>query len=68
MFLTRPLIVTVGFDNPGMWLQIIPSRDVKVAGLLGPAAPIDKKTIAVADTAIGMGGTTCWRLAGQLLP
>lgn len=45
-------------------LQIIPSRDVKVAGLLGPAAPIEKKTIAVADTAVGMGGTTCWRLAG----
>jgi protein transport protein SEC23 len=44
--------------------EIIPSRDVKVAGLLGPAAPIEKKTIAVADTAVGMGGTTCWRLAG----
>ncbi len=44
--------------------QIIPSRDVKVAGVLGPAAPVDKKSIAVADTAIGMGGTSAWRLAG----
>lgn len=47
--------------------EIIPSRDVKVAGLLGPAAPIlekEKRSSAIADSSIGMGGTTKWRLAG----
>lgn len=47
--------------------QIIPSIDVKVAGILGPAAPVldkEKRSTAAADTVIGMGGTTKWRLAG----
>lgn len=46
--------------------QIISSRDVKVAGVLGAAAPVVEKgrTAAVADSAIGMGGTTQWKLAG----
>ena len=48
-------------------LQIIPSRDVKVSGLLGPAAAIEKaRSPAVADTSVGMGGTNAWRLAGGL--
>ena len=43
-----------------MPLQIIPSRDVKVAGLLGPASPMDKKGVSVAETVVGLGGTTQW--------
>jgi hypothetical protein len=43
--------------------QVIPSRDVKVAGLLGPAASTDKKSPAVSDSQTGIGGTTQWRLA-----
>ena len=44
-------------------MQIIPSKEVKVAGILGPASPLEKKGPAVAETAIGMGGTTLWKLA-----
>lgn len=35
-----------------------------MAGLLGPAAPTDKKGTNVADTSVGIGGTTQWKLAG----
>lgn len=45
-------------------LQVIPSRGVKIAGLLGPAAAMDKKSSSVADTHVGIGGTNQWRLAG----
>jgi hypothetical protein len=45
-------------------LQVIPSRGVKVAGLLGPAAPIEKKSAHIADVPVGIGGTTMWKLAG----
>lgn len=47
-------------------LQVIPSRiegEVKVSGVLGAAAPLDKKGPAVGDQAVGMGGTTAWKLA-----
>ena len=46
-------------------LQIIPSRDVKVAGLLGPASPVDKKGVSVAETAVGLGGTTQWSVTAS---
>lgn len=46
-----------------MAVQVIPSRDVKVSGLLGPAACVEKKSQAVADQSIGLGGTTLWKLA-----
>ena len=43
---------------------MIPSRGVKVAGVLGPAAPVERKSAAVADIPVGIGGTTQWKLAG----
>jgi len=45
-------------------LEVIPSRDVRVCGALGPASPADRRGPAVSETAIGMGGTTAWKLAG----
>lgn len=42
--------------------EVIPSRDVKVAGLLGPAARLDKKSPHIADVEVGLGGTTSWKL------
>ncbi|KAK9814088.1 hypothetical protein WJX72_000474 [[Myrmecia] bisecta] len=44
--------------------EVIPSKDVKVSGLLGPASTMEKKGVAVADAPMGMGGTTMWKLAG----
>eukprot|EP00201_Polytomella_parva_P012344 CAMPEP_0175072354 /NCGR_PEP_ID=MMETSP0052_2-20121109/19855_1 /TAXON_ID=51329 ORGANISM="Polytomella parva, Strain SAG 63-3" /NCGR_SAMPLE_ID=MMETSP0052_2 /ASSEMBLY_ACC=CAM_ASM_000194 /LENGTH=701 /DNA_ID=CAMNT_0016339833 /DNA_START=323 /DNA_END=2424 /DNA_ORIENTATION=+ len=44
-------------------LEVIPSKDIKVAGLLGCAAKLEKKSgAAVADTEVGLGGTTHWKL------
>eukprot|EP00884_Botryococcus_braunii_P021827 jgi/Botrbrau1/8328/Bobra.0081s0017.1 len=45
-------------------VEVLTSRDVKVSGLLGPAAPIEKKSVAVAEQSVGYGGTTLWKLAG----
>lgn len=42
--------------------EVIPSRDIKVAGLMGPAARVDKKSPYVADVEVGLGGTTTWKL------
>jgi protein transport protein SEC23 len=48
----------------GAVLQVMTSRDVKVSGLLGPAAPVEKKSVSVAEQSVGYGGTTLWKLAG----
>ena len=47
-------------------LQVIPSRidgEVKVSGVVGPAAPLERKGPGIGDQVIGMGGTTIWKLA-----
>ena len=44
-------------------MQVVCSRDVKVAGLLGSAASLEAKSSAVAEQQVGLGGTTKWRLA-----
>lgn len=44
--------------------EVITSRDVKVNGVIGPCAPLDKKSPAVSDVEIGMGGTAAWRMCG----
>lgn len=38
--------------------------DLQIGGLLGCAARSEKKSAAVADTEVGLGGTTQWKLAG----
>lgn len=45
-------------------LDVLPSRDVRVAGLLGPACRADKKGPHVAESEVGQGGTTQWRMCG----
>lgn len=37
---------------------------VQISGLLGCAARSEKKSPAVADTEVGLGGTSQWKLAG----
>jgi protein transport protein SEC23 len=46
-------------------VQVIPSKDIKVAGLLGPAARMEKKSPNIADQEIGVGGTTVWKICGM---
>eukprot|EP00798_Chlamydomonas_sp_ICE-L_P005189 gene5189-18413_t len=43
-------------------IEVIPSKDIKVAGLLGTAARMEKKSPNISDNEIGMGGTTQWKL------
>lgn len=52
-----------GWQAKKVALQVICSRDVKVAGLLGSAAAMDAKSSAVAEQQVGLGGTTKWKLA-----
>lgn len=47
-------------------LEVLPSHDVKVCGVVGPCSPLARKTQAVSDTIIGMGETTAWRV-GSLI-
>jgi len=53
----------LGVSSGGVF-EVITSRDVRVAGCVGPCAALDKKTLpgAVAETSIGSGGTTAWKL------
>ena len=49
----------LGVSSGGVF-EVITSRDVKTAGCVGPCAALDKKTLpgAIADVAVGSGGTT----------
>lgn len=38
------------------------SKDIRVCGALGPASGIEKKSPLISDTAVGLGGTTTWKL------
>jgi len=42
--------------------EVIPSRDVKVAGLLGCMSPMENKSGNASDIPVGMGGTTQWKV------
>mmetsp|Transcript_23676 Transcript_23676/g.51683 ORF Transcript_23676/g.51683 Transcript_23676/m.51683 type:complete len:755 (-) Transcript_23676:203-2467(-) len=44
--------------------EVITSRDVKVNGVIGPCAPLDKKSPAVSEVQVGLGGTSAWRMCG----
>lgn len=37
-------------------------KDLKVAGALGNCHSLHKKSLAVGETEIGIGGTTAWKL------
>lgn len=43
-------------------LEIYCSKDIKIQGIIGPCTSLEKKGVAVADTVIGQGNTTAWKL------
>ncbi|CAA7026521.1 unnamed protein product [Microthlaspi erraticum] len=45
-------------------LEIICSKDIKIQGIIGPCASQQKKGPSVADTVIGEGNTTAWKMCG----
>ncbi|KAI0561480.1 vesicle coat complex COPII subunit Sec23 [Gracilaria domingensis] len=52
--------LTMGFQSS---LDIITSREIKIAGVIGPVASLNKDGPSVStDMEIGIGGTTSWRM------
>ncbi|KAJ1460107.1 hypothetical protein M885DRAFT_509837 [Pelagophyceae sp. CCMP2097] len=45
-------------------LEIVTSREFKIAGAIGACQSLRKKSAYVADTEIGQGGTNAWSLGG----
>ncbi|XP_010934372.2 protein transport protein SEC23 E [Elaeis guineensis] len=45
-------------------LEINCSKDIKIQGVVGPCASLEKKGAVCADTVIGQGNTTSWRMCG----
>lgn len=40
------------------------SKEIKVQGIIGPCASLEKKGMSCSDTVIGQGGSTAWKLSG----
>ncbi|KAL6548805.1 Protein transport protein S23 E [Orobanche gracilis] len=45
-------------------LEINCSKDIKVQGIIGPCTSLEKKGPAVANTVVGQGNTTAWKMCG----
>ncbi|XP_078447153.1 protein transport protein SEC23 E-like [Wolffia australiana] len=45
-------------------LDINCSKDIKIQGIIGSCASLEKKGAASADTVVGQGNTTSWKLCG----
>ncbi|XP_022972255.1 protein transport protein SEC23-like [Cucurbita maxima] len=45
-------------------LEINCSKDIKIQGIIGPCTSLEKKGPAIADTVIGEGNTTLWKMCG----
>ncbi|KAJ6844714.1 protein transport protein SEC23 [Iris pallida] len=45
-------------------LEIICSKDIKIQGIIGPCTSLEKKGASCADTVIGQGNTTSWKMCG----
>ncbi|KAI8009955.1 Protein transport protein SEC23 [Camellia lanceoleosa] len=45
-------------------LEINCSKDIKIQGIIGPCTSLEKKGPAVANTVIGQGNTTSWKMCG----
>jgi len=45
-------------------LEVLCSREFKIAGAIGPCSSLKKKNASVADAEIGQGGTHAWSMGG----
>ncbi|MED6223633.1 hypothetical protein PIB30_075943 [Stylosanthes scabra] len=45
-------------------LEINCSKEIKIQGIIGPCTSLEKKGPSVADTVIGEGNTTVWKMCG----
>ena len=56
-----PGCMQMGF---GATIEVISSREVKISGAIGPCASLEKRSSNVAETEVGVGGTTQWYMGG----
>ncbi|EFJ16499.1 hypothetical protein SELMODRAFT_155031 [Selaginella moellendorffii] len=54
---------SLGLSFNGIF-EISCSKEVKVQGIIGPCSSMERKGPSVADTVIGQGNTTAWRMSG----
>ncbi|CAO2147389.1 unnamed protein product [Urochloa humidicola] len=45
-------------------IEINCSKDIKVQGIIGPCTSLEKKGALCADTVVGQGNTTAWKMCG----
>ncbi|KAK7311435.1 hypothetical protein RJT34_09573 [Clitoria ternatea] len=45
-------------------LEINCSKEIKIQGVIGPCTSLEKKGPSVADTVVGEGNTTAWKMCG----
>nr|XP_025693492.1 protein transport protein Sec23A isoform X2 [Arachis hypogaea] len=45
-------------------LEVNCSKEIKIQGIIGPCTSLEKKGPSVADTVIGEGNTTAWKMCG----
>ncbi|EPS65594.1 hypothetical protein M569_09173 [Genlisea aurea] len=53
----------LGLASNGIF-EINCSKDIKIQGIIGPCASLDKKGPSCSDTVIGQGNTTAWKMCG----
>ncbi|KAL6498713.1 Protein transport protein S23 C [Orobanche gracilis] len=53
----------LGLSSNGIF-EINCSKDIKIQGIIGPCASLDKKGPSCSETVIGQGNTTAWKLCG----
>ncbi|KAF2291658.1 hypothetical protein GH714_027935 [Hevea brasiliensis] len=53
----------LGLSSNGIF-EINSSKDIKVQGIIGPCASLEKKGPLCSDTVIGQGNTSAWKMCG----
>ncbi|GMN61533.1 hypothetical protein TIFTF001_030628 [Ficus carica] len=53
----------LGLASNGIF-EINCSKDIKVQGVIGPCASLEKKGPLCSDTVVGQGGTSAWKMCG----
>lgn len=59
----RPEDKDLGLSSNGIF-EINCSKDIKVQGILGPCASLEKKGPLCSDTIVGQGSTSAWKMCG----
>jgi protein transport protein SEC23 len=53
----------LGLSSNGIF-EVNFSKDIKVQGIIGPCASLERKGPLCSETVIGQGGTTAWKMCG----